>query len=49
MREIDDVEHAPDQRHAERHQAVKTAEQDAVDEDLGVEASDAIDRPLDER
>ena len=34
MREIDDVEHAPDQRHAERHQAIETAQQDAVDEDL---------------
>ena len=35
MGEIDDVEHAPDQRHAERHQAVEPAEQDPVDEDLG--------------
>ena len=36
MGKIDDVEHAPDERHAERHQAVKTAQQDSVDEDLGV-------------
>ena len=34
MGEIDDVEHAPDQRHAERHQAIEPAEQDSVDDDL---------------
>ena len=45
MREIDDVEHAPDQRHAERHEAVETAEQDAVEKDLREEhGSDC--RPL---
>ena len=34
MGEIDDVEHAPYQRHAERHQPVEAAQQDAVDQDL---------------
>ena len=32
--QVDDVEHAPDQRHAERHEAVEPAQQHAVDENL---------------
>ena len=37
VRQIDDLEDAPDEAHAEPHQAVEAAEQDPVDQDLAEE------------
>ena len=42
MRQIDDIEHAPDQRHAERHDPVQPALQHAVDEDLREQQSNLM-------
>ena len=42
MRKIDDVEHAPDERHAKRHQAIQAAQQNSVQEDLGVKHSSCV-------
>src|SRR6185437_2739860 len=42
MRKIDDVEHAPNQRHAERHEAIETAQEHAVDEELQEEHGAAL-------
>ena len=31
MRQVDDVEHAPDQRHAECHEAIQAPEQNSIE------------------